>query len=209
MTQWNVESTMSAISIVTADQAKVHASSSPAVFTSLCKLASIVIRRHRLRLDDRYHILLTALESLLRSLARNASRRRSKGGGSNNDNNGPHLTAKHAAMYTRLVTLVTEPAAASVSRAQYVGALDSATDAAKRVAGRHMYLVLVQYVKLQLELDIPHDVQEALEPGMHSIFDVTPPPVRKILNDAMDASGRAILREMFKRYTQFGKWSGV
>ncbi|KAL2753295.1 hypothetical protein ACRALDRAFT_1083044 [Sodiomyces alcalophilus JCM 7366] len=208
MTQWNVETTMSAISIVTADQATVHASSSAAVFTSLCKLASIVIRRHRLRLDDHYHILLTALESLLRTLARNTARR-SRGDSSSNSNDSSLLNAKHAAMYTRLVTLVTEPSAASVSRAQYVGALDSATDAAKRVAGRHMYLLLVQYVKLQLEVDIPRDVQEALEPGMHSIFDVTPPPVRKILNDAMDASGRAILREMFKRYTQFGKWSGV
>ncbi|ROT38468.1 hypothetical protein SODALDRAFT_333053 [Sodiomyces alkalinus F11] len=224
MSQWNIETTMSAISVVAANRAKVHLTSSAAVFTSLCKLASIVIRRHRLRLDDHYHILLTALESLLRALVHNTSRRSrgnttaanhnrsnnsSNNSSNNNNNNGSLLNAKHAAMYTRLVTLVTEPSAASVSRAQYVGALDSATDAAKRVAGRHVYLLLVQYVKLQLELDIPRDVQEALEPGMYSIFDVTPPPVRKILNDAMDASGRAILREMFKRYTQFGKWSGV
>jgi nucleolar pre-ribosomal-associated protein 2 len=44
---------------------------------------------------------------------------------------------------------------------------------------------------------------------MNSIFDITPPEGRKILNDAMDSSGRAILREMFKRYSRFGKWSGV
>lgn len=72
-----------------------------------------------------------------------------------------------------------------------------------------MYLVLMQYVKIQLETDVPRNVREALEPAMNSIFNITPPEGRKILNDAMDGSGRAILREMFKRYTKFGKWSGV
>jgi nucleolar pre-ribosomal-associated protein 2 len=72
-----------------------------------------------------------------------------------------------------------------------------------------MYLVLMQYVKLQLEGGVPRPVQEALEPALNSIFDITSAESRKILNDAMNASGRAILREMFKRYTKFGKWSGV
>lgn len=72
-----------------------------------------------------------------------------------------------------------------------------------------MYLVMMQYVKLQLEADVPRRVREALEPAMNSIFDITPPEVRKILNDAMDGSGRAIVKEMFKSYTKFGKWSGV
>ena len=72
-----------------------------------------------------------------------------------------------------------------------------------------MYLVLMQYVKLQLETSVPRVVAEILEPAMNAIFDVTPPEGRRILNDGMDTSGRAILREMFKRYQKFGKWSGV
>lgn len=199
MTQWNIETTMSVVSMVSSSKAGI--AHSPNVFTSLCKLVSIVIRRHRVRLEDHYHILLTTMEPLLRALVYNTSPSRGTGPSG--------LKAKHATQYARLVTLVTEPSAASVSRAQHVGALDSAADAAKRTAGRHVYLILMLYVKLQLEVEVSRDVQEALEPGMNSIFDVTPPEVRKILNDAMDASGRAILREMFKRYAQFGKWSGV
>ncbi|EEY20792.1 conserved hypothetical protein [Verticillium alfalfae VaMs.102] len=166
MTQWNIETTLGAVSVMASGRGGVAVSSSPRVYEALCSLVSVVIRRHRLRLEDHYHILLSTLEALLRALVHDAS----KGAAAT-------LGSRHATLYGRLVTLVTEPSVASVSRAQHVGALDSATDAAKKTA------------------------RTARVPRAHA--------VRKILNDAMDASGRAILREMFKRYTQFGKWSGV
>ncbi|KAH6664389.1 Urb2/Npa2 family protein [Plectosphaerella plurivora] len=199
MTQWNVESSLSSVSAICSGKAGIGSHMSPAVFSALCSLAGVTIRRYRLRLDDHYHILLSTLDALLQALIRNTAPSTAR----------RPLQAKHATMYSRLVTLVTEPSAAAVSRAQYAGSLDSVTDATKRIAGRHVYLLLLQYVKLQLEVDVSREIREALEPAMFSVFDVTPADVRKILNDAMDASGRAVLRDMFKRYTQFGRWSGV
>jgi nucleolar pre-ribosomal-associated protein 2 len=72
-----------------------------------------------------------------------------------------------------------------------------------------MYLILMNYVRLQLEVGVRRHVREALEPGMNAIFDITPPETRKILNDGLDASGRALLAEQHKRYMKFGKWTGV
>ncbi|OHE94613.1 Urb2/Npa2 family protein [Colletotrichum orchidophilum] len=192
MTQWNIETTLSTVAAIVAKDQGHLLDASLSVYQWLCKLMEVIIKKHRLRLEGHYHILITTLEALLSALAHPSS---------------PALRAKHAAQFTRLVTLVCEPAAAAVSRVQHLSALDSATDAAKRSAGRHMYLVLMAYVKLQLDVDVPREVREALEPGMNSVFDITPLEVRKILNDSMDASGRAILREMYKRYTKFGKWS--
>ncbi|KAH0490569.1 hypothetical protein TgHK011_002031 [Trichoderma gracile] len=193
MGQWNVEVTLSTAS----DLALSKESTVP--FTWLCKLVGAIIKKHRLRLEGHHHLLLTTVQALLSSLILHQPK--STGDGTTQE--------AMARLYGRLITFVCEPTAGAVSRSQHQNTLDSATDAAKRSAGRHMYLVLMQYVKLQLEADVPRDVREALEPAMNSIFDVTPPEVRKILNDAMDASGRAILREMFKRYVKFGKWSGV
>ncbi|KAK5989976.1 Nucleolar pre-ribosomal-associated 2-like protein [Cladobotryum mycophilum] len=196
MSQWNIEITLSTISDLALSKAR-DASTVP--FTWLCKLAGTIIKKHRLRLEGHYHLLLTTMQALLCSLV----------------NQAPHPAAdgvtqeSMAHLYGRLLTLICEPSAGAVSRSQHQSALDSATDAAKRSAGRHMYLVLMQYVKLQLEASVAREVREALEPAMNTIFDITPPEVRKILNDAMDGSGRAILREMFKRYVKFGKWSGV
>lgn len=193
MSQWNVEMTLSTICALTSNTHE-HTNAS---FTWMCKLVEVIIKKHRLRLEGHYHLLLATMQSLLRNLIIDQPQKLS----------GAEDSLAH--MYARLITLVCEPTAGAVSRAQQHSALDSATDAAKRSAGRHMYLVLMQYVKLQLEANVPRAAREALEPAMNSIFDITPPEGRKILNDAMDASGRAILREMFKRYTKFGKWSGV
>lgn len=199
MTQWNIETTLSTVAVIVADDPNHLLGASPSVYQWLCKLMEVVIKRHRLRLEGHYHLLITTLEALLGTLAHPSSQQKTP----------TSIRAKHAAQFTRLVTLVCEPAAAAVSRVQHLSALDSATDAAKRSAGRHMYLILMAYVKFQLDVDVPRDVRESLEPGMNSIFDITPLEVRKILNDSMDVSGRAILREMYKRYTKFGKWSGV
>lgn len=196
MTQWNVELTLSTVCAM-ASTASEHPNAS---FTWMCKLVEVIIKKHRLRLEGHYHLLLATMQSLLRNLVIEQSQRTS----------GPGPTEDSLAhMYARLITLVCEPTAGAVARSQQHSALDSATDAAKRSAGRHMYLILMQYVKLQLESTVSKVAREALEPAMNSIFDITPSEGRKILNDAMDASGRAILREMFKRYTRFGKWSGV
>ncbi|KAL7934804.1 Urb2/Npa2 family domain-containing protein [Trichoderma chlorosporum] len=196
MGQWNIEVTLSTVSDLALSKGT---NSSTVPFTWLCKLVGTIIKKHRLRLEGHHHLLLTTVQALLNSLINNQPK-------STGDGTTQEVMAR---LYGRLITLICEPTAGAVSRSQHQNALDSATDAAKRSAGRHVYLVLMQYVKLQLEADVPREVREALEPAMNSIFDVTPPEVRKILNDAMDASGRAILREMFKRYVKFGKWSGV
>jgi nucleolar pre-ribosomal-associated protein 2 len=197
LSQWNIEAVLACVSVAaSSDDGK----SSAVSFIWMCKLVEVVIKKHRLRLEGHYHILLNAMQSLLRNLIIEQRTIDSTDG----------LTQESKAhAFSRLVTLVCEPTAGAVARSQHHSTLDSATDAAKRTAGRHMYLVLMQYVKLQLETDVSRTLREALEPAMNSIFDVTPREGRKILNDAMDSSGRAILREMFKRYTRFGKWTGV
>jgi nucleolar pre-ribosomal-associated protein 2 len=196
--QWNIELTLSTLCELSAPVES--ASQSLPSFSWRCKLVEIIIRKHRLRLEGHFHLLMAVVQTLLRSFVEYIYE--------------TGLTGKArletmAQSFARLITLICEPTAGAVARSQQHGSLDSATDAAKRAAGRHMYLVLMQYVKLQLEFNIPVAVSAALEPAMNSIFDITPQEGRKILNDSMDASGRAILRDMFQRYTKFGKWSGV
>ncbi|KAI9166655.1 nucleolar pre-ribosomal-associated protein 2 [Paramyrothecium foliicola] len=197
MSQWNIELTLSTTSLLMASNTS---DMPPACFISLCKLVETIIKKHRLRLEGHFHLLLNTLQALLGALVLHKH-----DAGSNKSSQIQPI----AQAYARLITLVCEPTAGAVSRTRQQSQLDSATDVAKRAAGRHMYLILMQYVKLQLESTVSSEVLGTLEPAMNSIFDITPPEARKILNDAMDASGRAILREMFQRYTKFGKWSGV
>lgn len=197
MGQWNIEIVLSSVCSLCS-----HTDGNPTVasFTWLCRLVEVINKKHRLRLEGHYHLLLATLQALLDNLIviqqyDNAADRTSQ-----------EAKASH---FSRLVTLICEPTGGAVSGLQQRSSLDSATDVAKRSAGRQMYLILMQWVKLQLEYAVPSKVRDVLEPAMNSIFDITPTEGRKTLNDAMDSSGRAILREMFKRYSKFGKWTGV
>lgn len=196
MGQWNVDRMLSTV----AELASEKEGRGRVSFLWLCSMVEVILKKHRLRLEGHYHLLLSAMQGLLIELVTGQQATEADEGV------GPVASAK---AYSRLVTLICEPTAGAASRSQSHGVLDSATEAAKRSAGRQMYPILMQYVKLQLEERVTVSAQEALAVAMSSIMNITPPEVRKILNDALDGSGRAMLRELFKKYLKFGKWSGV
>lgn len=189
MDQWNIELTLSNVAVICATISP-RPLTSPRVFTWLCRLVQVVVARYRRRLYGRSHLLVAVLQALLTCLvARPESRGKAK-------------------LYTRLLTLVCEPVTTTHGRADR-SVLESERHEAKRYAGQHMYMVLMQYVKLLVEQHVPLEVREALEPGVHSILDVTTQDGVRIMSDAMNPSGRAVLKELYKHYEKFGKWTGV
>jgi nucleolar pre-ribosomal-associated protein 2 len=209
ISQWTVEVSLSMITrMCTRDSLKYQCENRFIAYDWLCRIVEVIIKKHRLRVEGHYHLLMTTLEALLRALLVGP-------GDSLIGRIQPAMEywrsrqESNAIRFSRLVSLTCEPSAAAVVRSRTKHSLDSATNVAKRSAGRHMYLLLLTYVKLQLEIDVSGGLRDALEPGFNSVFDVTPTEVRKILNDGMDSNGRALLREMFKRYSRFGKWSGI
>ena len=205
------------------------------VYDRAYRLVAAVIRRQRRRLEGRFPLLVMTLQAMLRvlladpSVSAQAYLRRP---GAKPGNSRPHhprwltarLQARHAARFSRLLTLVCEPSAASVARhtstsgsgsAAAKQQLDSATDAAKRAAGLDMYAVVESYIKLQLDpseaggMVVPREVRRALETGLYSVLDITPQGCRRVLNESLDANGRALFRSLYADYKKFGRWSGI
>lgn len=210
MKQWNIEVTLSTVATIcsTGPAMTEDAHASEKAYPWLCSLVEVIIKRHRHRLEGHFHLLITALQSLLRLLITPRPSTTTPLPSATTSTSSPEQQAQ-AARFSRLLTLTCEPSVASVTRGQAPGALDSAPDAAKKSAAQHMYLVLVLYVKLQLERPVPRAVRAALDPGVYSVLDITTPEGRRVINEAVDASGRAIFREMYKQYVRFGKWNGV
>ncbi|KAI1801596.1 Urb2/Npa2 family-domain-containing protein [Daldinia bambusicola] len=212
MTQFNIETTLSSVVHVCSQAGpKVQTPKAAGeIYDKLYRLVALILKRHRLRLTGHFPILLAALRALLATLLADPS---------SDDANetssrarppwlGSHLQSRHAERFTRLLTLICEPSAASVARSRS-SELDSATDIAKRTAGQDMFTILELYIKLQLEVKVPRNIRKALEPGVYSVLDITPQGCRRVLNESLDANGRAIFREMFADYKKFGKWTGV
>ncbi|RYC64042.1 hypothetical protein CHU98_g2154 [Xylaria longipes] len=214
MTQYNIEATLTAVvAVCSARGPKIQGPKAAGeIFAALFKLVALIIKRHRLRLSGHFHILLKTLRALLAVLladpSPSISRRQSA-----RSRHPPwlltRLQPRHAERFARLLTLVCEPSAASVARSRSRSELDSATDVAKRAAGQHMYLILEAYVKLQLEVEVSREMRKALEVGVFSILDITSEGCRKVLNESLDAGGRAVFRALFAEYRKFGKWKGV
>ncbi|KAI0386200.1 Urb2/Npa2 family-domain-containing protein [Hypomontagnella monticulosa] len=212
MTQFNIETTLGSV-IHVCSQTGPNIQTPKAtgeIYDRLYKLVALVLKRHRLRLRGHFPILLTTLRALLTTLLAGPS---SDVASTASSHVCPpwlksRLQSRHAERFTRLITLICEPSAASVARVRSSD-LDSATDAAKRAAGQDMFTVLELYIKLQLEVTVSRDIRKALEPGVYSILDITPQGCRRILNESLDANGRAIFRQMFADYKKFGKWTGV
>ncbi|KAI0402897.1 Urb2/Npa2 family-domain-containing protein [Xylaria palmicola] len=214
ITQYNIEATLaSVVEVCSARGPNIQGSKvAGEIFAALFKLVALIIRRRRLRLTGHFHLLLATLRALLTVLLSDpgssiSSRR------STPPRHPPWLLARlqprHAERFARLLTLVCEPSAASVARARTRSELDSAAAVAKRAAGQYMYLVLEVYVKLQLEVEVPREMRRALEIGIFSVLDITSEGCRKVLNESLDASGRAVFRALFAEYRKFGKWKGV
>ncbi|KAI5928527.1 Urb2/Npa2 family-domain-containing protein [Camillea tinctor] len=227
MTQFGIEATLSCVVCVCSPLGpKIQEPKAAGeVYEYLFKLVALIIKRHRLRIQGHFPILVATLQSLLHTLLSNPIPQSASGhrplSGASSRPPPPWLTsrlqARHAERFARLLTLVCEPSAASVVRSRSrVGnnnkmPLDSATDAAKRIAGHDMFHVLETYIRLQLDgtANVSREVRQALQPGVFAVLDITPEGRRRVLNESLDAGGRAVFRQMFAEYKKFGRWSGV
>ncbi|RYP50258.1 hypothetical protein DL768_004195 [Monosporascus sp. mg162] len=219
-TQFGIELTLNSVIDVCSPQGPNLQETRAAgqVYDGCYQLVATIIKRHRRRLEGHFPILIATLQAMLRVLLADPTSAQAHRHPHARSQHPPWLSsrlqARHAARFARLLTLICEPSAASVARSSTAAAakapqLDSATDAAKRAAGQDMFLVLETYIRLQLEADVPRDVRKALETGVYSVLNVTPQGCRRVLNESLDANGRALFRQMYADYKKFGRWSGV
>ncbi|KAI0165813.1 hypothetical protein GGR57DRAFT_448839 [Xylariaceae sp. FL1272] len=217
MSQLNIEATLSSVVEVCSQSGPKMQGPKTAgqIFANLFKLVALIIKRHRLRLSGHFPILLTTLKALLNVLladpSTTASERASRGSAQYQHPPWLHtrLQPRHGERFTRLLTLICEPSAASVARSSARSELDSARDVAKRAAGQYMYLIIEVYIKLQLEVEVSKEMRKALEVGVYSVLDITSEGRRRVINESLDAGGRAVFKALFAEYRKFGKWKGV
>jgi nucleolar pre-ribosomal-associated protein 2 len=207
ISQWHIETTLSGVTTISlAPPSAEIARNLPKVFLSLCQLIEIIVKRHRVRLEGHFHLFIMATQALLASLLRHSKQSIAppvQVANTTSQASGNDWIAA-GKRFSRLLEHVCEPSVVSVTKANR-NILTSAQDAAKRSAGQHMYMVLMTYIKSQLEYNVPVGVREALEPGIFAVIRITTEEGRYILNEALDDNGRVVFREIYRRWRLFGK----
>ncbi|KAL8714500.1 MAG: hypothetical protein Q9225_006548, partial [Loekoesia sp. 1 TL-2023] len=124
-------------------------------YLALCRLFSTILAFHRKRLGGRYHLILPALQSLLRPLFIPFTTTKSyTHTPSPTDNSSPY-TATHASAYSRLLLQLADPPLASLtphhrSRKENLN-LNDATKTAKSITGQYLHYLVMTYCECQLK----------------------------------------------------------
>ncbi|PCH02005.1 Hypothetical protein PENO1_034900 [Penicillium occitanis (nom. inval.)] len=209
VTQYNIDSCLTA---VTTTMSNIHsmrtinhisAKSISTIYTRLCRILGTIVALYRQQLGGRFHLLIPALQSLLKALFPNQKR---------NQKDGPALGISHTVQFTRLLTSLCDPTVSAVSRpsrptSNSSNSLTDQTKKAKMIAGQHLRILIESYAQNMLEAPLQPDIKTALAPGLYAILDAMPTESKRGLNAGMDISSRAIFKTLHEEYVRFGKWN--
>jgi nucleolar pre-ribosomal-associated protein 2 len=219
VSQWNVDNALGMIRAVTSVAGPRLDHVDPAVmvrnggivFGRLCDLMGSVLAAHRKKVGGRFHLVVAALQGLLRCLFIPETRKA--------QSSSPALPPwipvgkevlghDHAVQYSRLLTMICDPTVSSVKKAKSSQAqhLTDETKKARGVAGQYLQYVVREYTLCQLGGRVSPKVKSALMPGLYAVLDAMSRDGMRAMNAAMDSSSRAVFKSLYDDYRRFGKW---
>ena len=187
-----------------------------AIFTHVYRLLSAVLMVHRVKIRGRLHLVLQLLQAMLRLLF--VPDPQAQGHQAIPTRLAPPwlvgeglclgLGVSEAAVYSRLLTTLCDPSVSSVARANHHAKqqLTPATDKARRLVGRHLPYLLMDYARCQLHSRLLHEVKDALMPGFYAVIEATDQGTLRMLNASVDSSSRAIFKTLMDDYRRLGRW---
>lgn len=207
ISQWHIDNTIAAIAIISS-HLKLHSQEkgTGVVFIGLCRLFNSILVMHRTKLGGRYHLILPALQGLLRCLFIPYDKPEITSSINALD---PALGISHATAYSRTLTTLCDPTVSAVTRSRKrpPRELTDETKKARAIAGQHLHYLIMDYCHLQLHERLPPEPKQRLMPGIYAVFNVLSQDVMRAANAAMDSSSREVFKALYEDYQRFGKWN--
>ena len=219
ISQWEVDNILCTITILTSGT-DIAYDDVPAgkIFLSLCSLFRALLATHRAKIGGRYHLVVDAMNGLLRCLFEPYALDGILGTikqprwllHPNHDLGDTKLGASHAATYARLLETICDPSVSAAKQSSRNRVkLNDETKKARAVAGQHLQYIITEFCRHQLHGRIAPAVRRALDPGLYAIFDAMSRDVMKTASDSLDPSSRAIFKAAYDDYQRHGKWEGA
>lgn len=216
VSQWHIDTLLCAITNLTLPSAPNYGKQQAGViYASLCRLYGTMLATHRTKIGGRYHLVVPALQGLMRCLFIPHGR---NGGSATVPALPPWLYGRemildgtHAAGFARLLTTICDPTVSSVTRSTNRSRRELNDDRkkARSIAGQHLPSVIMLYCQCQLKGRLLPSVKAALTPGLYAVLDVMSQDAMHTLNAAMNSSSRAIFKALYDDHRRFGRWEGT
>lgn len=187
---------------------QIHEFGGGGVYLGLCRLFETSIVLQRSKLGGRYHLILQALQCLLRCLFipyENVE---------HGQNTAEEIMAyagygeTQATAYARLLTKLCDPTVSAVSRSRQSSRqeLNDETQKARSIAGQHLQYVIEDFCICQLQGRLLPGMKVALSPGLWAIFEVMSQGVMRNLNASMGSASRSVFKALYDEYRRSGQW---
>ena len=178
------------------------------VYLSLCRLFKTTLVMHRQRLGGRYHLIIRALQCLLRCLFTPYQTLQDNQTSAEENMVYAGYGEAQAVAYADLLTSLCDPTVSAVSRSRQTSRqeLNDETQKARSIAGQHLQYVVEEFCICQLEGRLVPEMRMALSLGLWAIFDVMSQGVMRNLNAAMGAASRSVFKALYDEYRRSGQW---
>ena len=204
ISQWHVDELLAAISVKASKLKTQKEEKSGRLYIGLCRLFAVLLATHRAKIGGRYHLVVLALQALLRCLF--IPYKNDDAG----EREGSVLGESHAAAYGRILSMICDPTVSSVTRSRNRSRLElnDETKKARSMAGQHLAYVIMEFCGCQLRGHLGSGMRAALNAGLYAVLRVIGPDMMRTMNAAMDSSSRSVFKALYDEYRQVGKWKG-
>lgn len=178
------------------------------VYLGLCRLFKTTLVMHRQRLGGRYHLIIRALQCLLRCLFTPYQALQDGQTSAEEKMVYAGYGEAQAVAYAGLLTTLCDPTVSAVSRSRQTSRqeLNDETQKARSIAGQHLQYVVEEFCICQLEGRLVPEMRIALSLGLWAIFDVMSQGVMRNLNAAMGSASRSVFKALYDEYRRSGQW---
>ena len=178
------------------------------VYLGLCRLFNTTLVKHRQKVGGRYHIIIRALQCLLRCLFIPYKALQDSQASAEEKTAYAGYGEAQAAAYAGLLTTLCDPTVSAVrlSRQTSRQELNDETQKARSIAGQHLQYVVEEFCICQLEGLLLPQMRTALNLGLWAIFDVMSQGVMRNLNAAMGSASRSVFKALYDEYRRSGQW---
>ena len=202
ISQWHIDSLIACITIKSSRlENSRDKNDSTILYNGLCRILSTILLLHRSKTGGRYHLLLPALQSLLRCLFTPYI-----SSGDASAVSPSAFESTDASNYARLLTTLADPTVSSVTRSMKHSRhnLNDETKKARSIAGQHLPYLIMEYCACQLKERLAPEMKKALEPGLYAVLSDMTIERMRTMNAALDEGGRAVWKALYEDWRRFG-----
>lgn len=153
------------------------------------QIVSHILLYHRFKIATRHHLVLNVMSSLLKYLADGTSKLSSN--------------TEAASAYARLLSNLCEPSERVGDKMSH---LTTSASYFKKLLRKHLSVLLSNYIYFNLKYTFTRTVNDAIMPGIYSMFTVLSQNELRVVNDSLDYGGKAFYKTLYNDYKDHGKW---